>query len=190
MVFVSFFCRVVLNFFATFSFADGSLSKSIMVSASRPSAAGCGSGKVLWRRLPGFDVCKAELMKFKASAGGPLKATWKKKHHNVRYMLTISTANSRLWLIIFVLNLVSFFILTTRKIDRRPLLSNLSFWSFFTFLHHRTGEVERRILWKPQKKKSRKSWLSVPLKLLACIGFLYKVGTKPASSKVQSCLRD
>ena len=49
------------------------------------------------------------------------------------------------------------------------------FWSFLTFLHHGIEEVERHLLWKFYKKIRRKSWSNVPPKLLACIGFLYKV---------------
>ena len=52
---------------------------------------------------------------------------------------------------------------------------DLSFWSFLTFLHHGIEEVERHLLWKFYKTIRRKSWSNVPPKLLACIGFLYKV---------------
>ena len=54
---------------------------------------------------------------------------------------------------------------------------DLSFWSFLTFLHHGIEEVERHLLWKFYTSKTirRKSWSNVPPKLLACIGFLYKV---------------
>ena len=52
---------------------------------------------------------------------------------------------------------------------------DLSFWSFLTFLHHGIEEVERHLLWKFYKKIRRKSWSNVPPKLVACIGFLYKV---------------
>ena len=52
---------------------------------------------------------------------------------------------------------------------------DLSFWSFLTFLHHGIEEVERHLLWKFYKKIRKKSWSNVPPKLLACIGFLYKV---------------
>ena len=52
---------------------------------------------------------------------------------------------------------------------------HLSFWSFLTFLHHGIEEVERHLLWKFYKKIRRTSWSNVPPKLLACIGFLYKV---------------
>ena len=52
---------------------------------------------------------------------------------------------------------------------------DLSFWSFLTFLHHNIEEVETHLLWKFHKKIRRKSWSNVPPKLLACIGFLYKV---------------
>ena len=55
-----------------------------------------------------------------------------------------------------------------------PLL-DLSFWSFLTFLHHGIEEVERHLLWNFYKNIRRKSWSNVPPKLLACIGFLYKV---------------
>ena len=59
-------------------------------------------------------------------------------------------------------------------LDPPPPL-DLSFWSFLTFLHHGIEEVERHLLWKFYKKIRRKSWLNVPPKLVACIGFLYKV---------------
>ena len=52
---------------------------------------------------------------------------------------------------------------------------DLSFWSFLTFLHHGIEEVERHLLWKFYNKMRRKSWSNVPPKLVACIGFLYKV---------------
>ena len=52
---------------------------------------------------------------------------------------------------------------------------DLSFWSFLTLLHHGKEEIERHLLWKFYKKIRRKSWSNVPPKLLACIGFLYKV---------------
>ena len=52
---------------------------------------------------------------------------------------------------------------------------DLSFWSFLTFLHHGIEKVERHLLWKFYKKIQRKSWSNVPPKLVACIGFLYKV---------------
>ena len=57
--------------------------------------------------------------------------------------------------------------------DPPPL--DLSFWSFLTFLHHGIEEVERHLLWKFYKKIRRKSWSNVPPKVVACIGFLYKV---------------
>ena len=59
------------------------------------------------------------------------------------------------------------------EIKAGPL--DLSFWSFLTFLHHGIEEVERHLLWKFYKKIRRKSWSNVPPKLVACIGFLYKV---------------
>ena len=52
---------------------------------------------------------------------------------------------------------------------------DLSFWSFFTFLHYGIEEVERHLLWKFYKKIRKKSWSNVPPKLVACIAFLYKV---------------
>ena len=52
---------------------------------------------------------------------------------------------------------------------------DLSFWSFLPFLHHGIEEVERHLLWNFYKKIRRKSWSNVPPKLVACIGFLYKV---------------
>ena len=57
--------------------------------------------------------------------------------------------------------------------DPPPL--DLSFWSFLTFLHHGIQEVERHLLWKFHKKIRRKRWSNVRPKLVACIGFLYKV---------------
>ena len=60
-----------------------------------------------------------------------------------------------------------------KQLRQDPL--DLSFWSFLTFLHHGIEEVERHLLWKFYKKIRRKSWSNVPPKLLACIGFLYKV---------------
>ena len=59
------------------------------------------------------------------------------------------------------------------KLRQDPL--DLSFWSFLTFLHHGIEKVERHLLWKFHKKIQTKSWSNVPPKLLACIGFLYKV---------------
>ena len=64
--------------------------------------------------------------------------------------------------------------LGTQRIKAGPPL-DLSFWSFLTFLHHGIEESERHLLWKFHKKVQRKSWSNVPPKLLACIGFLYKV---------------
>ena len=52
---------------------------------------------------------------------------------------------------------------------------DLSFWSFFTFLHNGMEEVERHLLWKFHKKIQRISWWIVPPKLRTCIRFLYKV---------------
>ena len=49
------------------------------------------------------------------------------------------------------------------------------FGHFWLFLHHGIEEVERHLLWNFYKKIRRKSWSNVPPKLLACIGFLYKV---------------
>ena len=62
----------------------------------------------------------------------------------------------------------------TPQLRQDPPL-DLSFWSFLTFLHHGIEEVERHLLWKFYKNIRRKSWSNVPPKLLACIGFLYKV---------------
>ena len=59
------------------------------------------------------------------------------------------------------------------KIKEDPL--DLSFWSFLTFLHRGVEEVERHLLRKFDKKIQRKSWSNVPPKLVACVGFLYKV---------------
>ena len=61
----------------------------------------------------------------------------------------------------------------TLRQDPPPL--DLSFWSFLTFLHHGIEGIERHLLWKVYKKIRRKSWSNVPPKLVACIGFLYKV---------------
>ena len=52
---------------------------------------------------------------------------------------------------------------------------DLSFWSFLTFLHHGIEKIERHLLWKFYKKIRRKGWSKVLPKLVACIGFLYKV---------------
>ena len=49
------------------------------------------------------------------------------------------------------------------------------FLAIFDFLHPDIEEVQRHLLWKFYKKIGRKSWSNVPPKLLACIGFLYKV---------------
>ena len=61
-----------------------------------------------------------------------------------------------------------------RKIKAGPPL-DLSFWSFLTFLHYGIEQVKRHLLWKFYKKIRRKSWSNVRPKLVACIGFLYKV---------------
>ena len=61
----------------------------------------------------------------------------------------------------------------TPALRQDPL--DLSFWSFLTFLHHGIEEVERHLLRKFYKNIRRKSWSNVPPKLVACIGFLYKV---------------
>ena len=63
----------------------------------------------------------------------------------------------------------------TSKANLRQDPLDLSFWSFLTFLRHGIEEVERHLLWKFYKQIRRKSWSNVPPKLLACIGFLYKV---------------
>ena len=63
---------------------------------------------------------------------------------------------------------------TFRRFKAGPPL-DLSFWSFLTFLHHGIEEIERHLLWKVYKKIRRKSWSNVPSKLVACIGFLFKV---------------
>ena len=60
-----------------------------------------------------------------------------------------------------------------RFLRQDPL--DLSFWSFLTFFHHGIEEVERHLLWKFYKNNRRKSWSNVRPKLVACIGFLYKV---------------
>ena len=61
----------------------------------------------------------------------------------------------------------------TFKAGPPPL--DLTFWSFLTFLHHGIEKIERLLLWKFYKKIRRKSWSNVLPKLVACIGFLYKV---------------
>ena len=71
--------------------------------------------------------------------------------------------------------------------DPPPL--DLSFWSFLTFLHHGIEEVERHLLWKFYKKIRRKRWSNVPPKLLACIGFLYKVVHKIGRLRNFNCSR-
>ena len=59
---------------------------------------------------------------------------------------------------------------------RAIFLSENTFLTFLTFLHHGIEDVERHLLWKFHKKKiQRKSWSNVPPKLIACIRFLYKV---------------
>ena len=68
---------------------------------------------------------------------------------------------------------MKFIFLRTSPLRQDPL--DLSFWSFSTFLHHDIEEVERHLLWKFYNKIRRKSWSNVPPKVLACIGFLYKV---------------
>ena len=65
--------------------------------------------------------------------------------------------------------------LTQIKLFLRQDPLDLSFWSFLTFLHHGIEEVERHLLVKFYKKIRRKSWSNVPPKLLACLGFQYKV---------------
>ena len=62
-----------------------------------------------------------------------------------------------------------------KKKEKKRTPLDLSFWSFLTFLHHGIEKVERHLLWKFYKKIRRKSRSNVPPKLLACIGFLYKV---------------
>ena len=52
---------------------------------------------------------------------------------------------------------------------------DLNFRSYFTFLRHGIEKVMWHLVWKLHKKVQRKSWSNVPPKLLACIGFLYKV---------------
>ena len=74
------------------------------------------------------------------------------------------------WSRLVKLNVEHFLVL---RQDPPPL--DLSFWSFLTFLHHGIEEVERHLLKKFYKKIRMKSWSNVPPKLLACIGFLYKV---------------
>ena len=63
-----------------------------------------------------------------------------------------------------------------QSVELRQDPLDLSFWSFFTFLHHRIEKVKRHLFCENFIKKSqRKSWSNVPPKLLTCIGFLYKV---------------
>ena len=52
---------------------------------------------------------------------------------------------------------------------------DLSFWSFLSFFHNGIENVERHLLWNFHEKIQKKSWSNMPLKLLACIRFLYKV---------------
>ena len=66
---------------------------------------------------------------------------------------------------------------------------DLSFWSCSTFLHHGMEKVERHLLWKFHKKIQRKSWSNVPPKLVACIGFLYKVVHKIGRLRKFNCSR-
>ena len=66
-----------------------------------------------------------------------------------------------------------------------PHPPDLSFWSFLTFLHHGIEEVERRL-----RCIQRKSWSNVPPKLLACIGFLYKVVHKIGHLRKFNCARE
>ena len=63
------------------------------------------------------------------------------------------------------------FLFKTTSFKAGPPL-DLSFWSFFTFLHHGIEEVKRHLLSKFYEKIRRKSWSNVPPKLVACIGFL------------------
>ena len=76
-----------------------------------------------------------------------------------------------------------------------PLLStqdtlDLSFWSFLTFLHHSIKDVKRHLLWKLHTKIRRKSWSKALPKLLACIGFLYKVVHKIGRLRKFNCARE
>ena len=66
------------------------------------------------------------------------------------------------------------------KAGAPPFFFDLSFWSFFIYLHHGIEKVERHLLGKCLYKIRRKSWSNVPPKLLACIRFLYKVVHKTA----------
>ena len=70
-----------------------------------------------------------------------------------------------------------------RPLRQDPPPLDLSFWSFLTFLHYGIEEVQTHLRWKFHKKIQRKSWSNVPPKLLACIGFLYKVVHKTAVSE-------
>ena len=82
--------------------------------------------------------------------------TYYRKGHFVSFPTTAPDARHKSW-----------------NLRQDPL--DLSFWSFFTFLHHGIDEVERHLLWKFHKKIQRKSWSNVSPKLLTCIRFLYKV---------------
>ena len=79
------------------------------------------------------------------------------------------------------ISLITIAILERRSYDAKlkPQLRQDPPWFEFlvilTFLHHGIEEVERHLLWKLYKKIRRKSWSNVPPKLVACIGFLYKV---------------
>ena len=94
---------------------------------------------------------------------------------------TASICTTELWdaLKSFILTSLKFkvapypIIVSLDTLRQDPL--DLSFWSFLTFLHYGIEEVKRHLLWKFYKKIRRKRWSNVPPKLVACIGFLYKV---------------
>ena len=62
-----------------------------------------------------------------------------------------------------------------RKNVEKGHLAPSNFWSFLTFLHHGIEKVEMHLVWKLHKKFKGKVGQIMPPKLLACIGFLYKV---------------
>ena len=111
-----------------------------------------------------------KLLIWKSCIEGSVERLWLERH-----FCLLLPYFSLSWLQIFQLCFsfwTSFFVLVF-FLRQDPL--ELSFWSFLTFLHHGIEEVERHHLWKFYNKIRRKSWSTVTPKLLACIGFLYKV---------------
>ena len=67
---------------------------------------------------------------------------------------------------------------TTLAFQKKYLRQDPLIWvfgHFLNFLRHGIENVERHLVWKLHRKIQRKSWSNVLPKLLACIGFLYKV---------------